>query len=258
MHLLLLTAKSIANRKYTIAITTFSIALSIMLLLGVERLRVQAQEGFANTVSGTDLIVGARGGSVQLLLYSVFRIGNPTNNVSWASYQEIRRHPLIAWTIPLSLGDSHRGYRVLGTNTDYFGFYRYSRGQSLEFAEGKAFEGIYDAVLGAEVARDLAYALDQPIVVSHGTGDVSFVDHDDKPFRVVGILRPTGTPVDRTVHVSLEGIEAIHAGTDKVHLALTVDRCRADGSVYNSFETFWVATLQDEHWGIAFRSSFLR
>lgn len=212
MHILVLAFKSMLNRKFTIALTIFSIALSIMLLLGVERLRNDARESFANTISGTDLIVGARSGPVQLLLYSVFRIGNPTNNVSWESYQDIGKQRLVAWTVPLSLGDSHRGFRVLGTNLDYFRHYHYGGGEALQFATGVPFAEVYDAVIGADVARELDYRLGQGIVLAHGTGEVSFVQHADKPFRIVGVLRKTGTPVDRTVHVSLEGIEAIHAG----------------------------------------------
>ncbi|MFT5722515.1 MAG: putative ABC transport system permease protein [Motiliproteus sp.] len=182
------------------------------MLLGVERLRTDAQQSFANTLSGTDLIVGARSGPVQLLLYSVFRIGNPTSNVSWDSYQDIRSQSLVAWTIPLSLGDSHHGFRVLGTNLDYFRHYQYTDDQGLEFASGAPFDAVYDAVIGADVAEKLNYRLGQQIVLAHGTGKVSFVKHDNKPFSIVGILKKTGTPVDRTVHVSLEGIEAIHVG----------------------------------------------
>ncbi|OMH26636.1 ABC transporter permease [Motiliproteus sp. MSK22-1] len=212
MHILSLAFNSILNRKLTLALTVLSISLSIMLLLGVERLRNDARESFANTISGTDLIVGARGGPTQLLLYSVFRIGDPTNNVSWKSYEDIRNKQHVAWTIPLSLGDSHRGFRVLGTNLDYFRHYQYTGNQSLEFAEGDPFSNIYDAVIGADVAEGLQYSIGQEIILAHGTGEVSFIKHDNKPFRIVGILQKTGTPVDRTVHVSLEGIEAIHRG----------------------------------------------
>jgi putative ABC transport system permease protein len=212
MYILTLALKSILNRKFTIALTIFSIALSIMLLLGVERLRNDARESFTNTISGTDLIVGARSGPVQLLLYSVFRIGNPTNNVSWKSYQDIKNQRLVSWTIPLSLGDSHHGFRVLGTTQDYFKHYHYAGDQSLELAQGVPFDDVYDAVIGADVARELDYQLGREIVLAHGTGEVSFIEHKDKPFRIVGILKKTGTPVDRTVHVSLQAIEAIHAG----------------------------------------------
>ena len=205
-----LAIKSLCNRKFTTILTIISIALSVTLLLGVERIRKEARASFTNTISGTDLIVGARSGPIQLLLYSVFHIGNATNNISWESYQEIARNPNVKWTIPISLGDSHQGYRVIGTNTDYFEFFRFSGGYSLEVAKGRIFGEVFDAVLGADVAEALGYHIDDPIIIAHGAGKVSFIQHTDKPFKVVGILEKTGTPVDQTIHVPLEGIEAIH------------------------------------------------
>jgi putative ABC transport system permease protein len=210
MIVLRLALLSLANRRATVLLTVLSIAVSVALLLGVEKVRTGARQGFANTISGTDLIIGARSGSVQLLLYSVFRIGNATNNVSWESYEEIAARPEVAWTVPLSLGDSHRGFRVLGTTRDYFDRYRHGRNRPLSFAQGQLFGDLFDAVLGAQVAKELGYVLGQEMVVAHGLASVGAADHDDKPFRVAGILAPTGTPVDRTVHVSLEAIEAIH------------------------------------------------
>lgn len=202
--------KSLKARKATAILTIICIAFSVFLLLAVEHIRVQARQSFANTVSGTDLIVGARSGSVQLLLYSVFRIGNPTNNISWESYQELSSNEVVDWSIPISLGDSHRGYRVMGTTQDYFKRYRYANKKPLKFVAGEAFADVYDAVLGSEVARKLHYKLGDSITIAHGAGKVSFVEHGDKPFRITGVLAPTGTPVDKTIHVSLEGIEAIH------------------------------------------------
>ncbi|MGB0749004.1 MAG: ABC transporter permease [Magnetospiraceae bacterium] len=201
---------SLCNRRATVFLTVFSIAVSVMLVLGVEKVRTGARASFANTISGTDLIVGARSGATQLLLYSVFRIGNATNNISWRGYQEIAARPEVAWSIPLSLGDSHRGYRVMGTTRDYFRHFRYGQKQRLAFRSGKPFDGVFDAVLGADVADALGYQQGASIVVAHGLGSQGFSTHKDKPFTVVGILAKTGTPVDRTVHVSLEGIEAIH------------------------------------------------
>ena len=210
MAVLNLAWKSLVNRRFTALLTIGAIALSVMLLIGVERMRTETRASFANTISGTDLIVGARSGSIQLLLFSVFRIGNATNNITWETYQDIANRNVVAWTVPISLGDSHRGFRVLGTDHSYFEHYRYGRKQPLVFAEGHQFEDVFDAVLGAEVARELGYEIDDEIVIAHGAGKVTFHQHDDKPFTVVGILEPTGTPVDNTIHVSLEGIEAIH------------------------------------------------
>ena len=210
MILLRLAFLSLRNRWLTALLTIIAIAVSVALLLGVEKVRHGARASFADTISGTDLIVGARTGGIQLLLYSVFRIGNATNNISWRSYQEIAKRREVAWTVPLSLGDSHKGYRVMGTSGGFFTHYKFRGGQSLAFADGKPFGDLFDTVLGADVARALGYSAGDEIVVSHGLGVISQDDHADKPFRVSGVLSKTGTPVDRTVLVSLEAIEAIH------------------------------------------------
>ena len=208
--LLRLAWASLWNRRFTAAVTIATISLSVLLLLGVERLRHEARDSFLRTVSGTDLIVGARAHPVQLMLYSVFHMGDATNNVSWRSYQEIAARPEVEWTVPISLGDSHRGYRVVGTTGGFFEHVRTGNDRALAFAEGAPFEALYDAVIGAEVAQALGYAIGQQIVLAHGTGSFIAQEHDDRPFTVVGILERTGTPIDRSVHVSLEAIEAIH------------------------------------------------
>ncbi|NKQ10202.1 FtsX-like permease family protein [Pseudomonas sp. SST3] len=211
MYLLRLAVASLINRRFTALLTVFAIALSVCLLLAVERVRTEARASFASTISGTDLIVGARSGSVNLLLYSVFRIGNATNNIRWDSFEDFARHPRVSWAIPISLGDSHRGYRVMGTSRGYFEHYRYGRKQLLQMTEGRPFaDDPFEVVLGAEVARALDYKLDDRLVLAHGVATVSLVKHDDKPFRVVGILKRTGTPVDRTLHINLAGMEALH------------------------------------------------
>ncbi len=212
MAIIKLALKSLYNRRTTVLLTVFAIAVSVSLLLGVERVRTQAKESFSNTISGTDLIVGARTGPVQLLLYSVFRIGNATNNISWQSYQDIANHKRVKWSVPLSLGDSHRGYRVLGTTPEYFQHYRFGQSQPLQFSQGEPFASLFDAVVGAEVAEKLGYQVGDKIIVAHGAGSTSFTKHDQMPFTITGILARTSTPVDRTVHVGLPAIEAIHLG----------------------------------------------
>ena len=205
-----LAIKSLLDRKSSVLVSLLAMSVSIFVLLGVEHIRHQTKENFSNTVSGVDLIVGARTGSVNLLLYSVFRVGNPTNNIRWETYEKVASSRKVDWAIPISLGDSHKGYRVLGTSTDYFKYFSYSDKQLLEFKDGRAFKDLFDVVLGAEVARKLNYQLGDRLVLAHGVAATSFSLHEDRPFDVVGILRPTGTPVDQTLHVSLAGIEAIH------------------------------------------------
>ncbi|XHY18826.1 hypothetical protein SuNHUV7_36420 (plasmid) [Pseudoseohaeicola sp. NH-UV-7] len=208
MILLRLALRSLMARRLTVGLTIFAVALSVTLYLGVEKVRTGAKASFGDTISDTDLIVGARSGSVQLLLYSVFRIGNATNNVSWESYQDIAAQPEVDWIVPISLGDSHRQFRVMGTTAEYFLRYKYRGGRALEFAQGQAFDDLFDAVIGADVAATLGYSTGDPLVVAHGLA--SFANHQNQPFRVSGILAKTGTPVDRTVIVSLKAIEAIH------------------------------------------------
>ena len=202
--------RSLWNRRSTAVLTIFSISISVILLIGVENIRKGVRTSFSSAVSGTDIIVGARGGSLQLLLYSIFRIGNATNNLSWESYNEFHNDKRVKWTIPISLGDSHRGFRVLGTNQEYFKHFRYGSKNKLEFSRGQSFSKVFDVVIGSEVAIKLNYRLNEKIIIAHGTGKKSFLKHDDRPFKVVGILKPTGTPVDQSLHVSLEGITAMH------------------------------------------------
>lgn len=205
-----LALNSLRNRWSTALLAVLAIAMSVALIMSVEKIRRDARNSFTQTVSGTDLIVGARSGAVQLLLYSVFRIGNATNNISWESVEDVTANPAVDWVIPISLGDSHKGFRVLGTSQKYFTHYRYGDKRSIEFASGQPFDDVFDAVLGADVAAKLNYQLGDSIVVAHGTGSVGLVTHENQPFRVSGVLKPTGTPVDRAVHLSLEGIEAMH------------------------------------------------
>ena len=206
--ILRLVAGSLIARSLTVGMTILSIGLSVALFLGVEKVKTGAKASFSDTISETDLIVGARYGSVQLLLYSVFRIGNATNNVTWESYLDLASLSAVDWIVPISLGDSHRQFRVMGTNAAFFEHYKYRQGRSLDFADGVIMEDLFDAVIGYDVARTLEYSVNDPIVVAHGLA--SFTEHKDQPFRVVGILDKTGTPVDRTVIVAMEAIEAIH------------------------------------------------
>lgn len=205
-----LAAGSAWNRRFVLSLVAVSIALSTFLLLGIERIRSDVRENFSQSVSGTDLIVGARTGSVQLLLYSVFRIGSATNNIRWSSVQALEKQRAVAWVVPISLGDSHRGFAVVATSDGYFDHFQYGDHQTLAIASGKRFAGVFETVVGAEVAAKLGYQLGDRIVLSHGDGAFAANEHADKPFTVVGILARTGTPVDRSVHISLAAMEAIH------------------------------------------------
>lgn len=208
--LIRLAAASAWNRRRTLGLMVLAVLLATTLLLGVERLRLAARDGFAQSVSGTDLVVGARGSPLQLMLHAVFRLGEAGGDMRWESYRRLAADPAVAWAIPLALGDSYRGFPVVGTDAGYFTHYRYGERQTLAFAAGGPFGDLYEAVLGAEVAAALGHRTGDALTLSHGSGGLPGTEHADKPFRVVGVLAPTGTPVDRSVHVSLAAIEAIH------------------------------------------------
>ncbi|TDF34998.1 ABC transporter permease [Alteromonadaceae bacterium M269] len=210
MTLFSLAWHSLGSRRKSVVLTFFSLLISISVLLSVEHLRLQAKESFNRTVSGVDIIVGAPSGQLNLLLYSVFRMGTPTNSIKYSSYQTLKNHSLVEWAVPISLGDSHHGFRVLGTSQEYFQYFKYADKKGLVFEQGQAFTGMFDTVIGSDVAKQLGYKLGDKIVIAHGIAATSFTHHDNAPFTITGILKPTGTPVDKTVHTSLAGIEAVH------------------------------------------------
>ena len=212
MMRLRLAGKSLLNRRGTVLLTILSLIIGILLVLGINHLRTRVKESFNNTLSGTDLIVGARGGALSLLLYSVFHLGSSTHTIRWQTYEELAKHSQVKWTIPLAMGDSHKGHRVVATTPDFFAHYAYGKKQQLNFAAGKSFAGKYDVVIGAAVARQLGYQLGDKIVLAHGIAEVSLAKHDDSPFVIIGVLAPTGTPVDKSLYISLAGMAAIHEG----------------------------------------------
>ncbi|MDR9424502.1 MAG: FtsX-like permease family protein [Marinobacter sp.] len=207
-----LASASLWYRRRVLALVCLTLTLSVTLLLGIQYLRTEVRQSFTNTISGTDLIVGARSGQLNLLLYTVFHIGDATNNIRWSTYEKLQQDQRIDWLIPLSLGDSYRGHRVIGTNTGFHERFRYGDDQALNLAEGQWFDDLFDVALGAGVARQMNHRVGDRITLSHGGGSTSFSRHDDLPFEVSGILDTTGTPVDQAVFISLEAMEAIHVG----------------------------------------------
>jgi putative ABC transport system permease protein len=209
--LLKIAFQSLLNRKMTFILTIFSIAISIMLFLGIDRIRQGAKESFSNTISKTDLVVGARGSGIQLLLYTVFHMGNATNNISWSTYEHIKNDPEVKWTIPFSLGDSYNGFRVVATDHNLYEHYRFFGDKKIELAEGKIPDGVFDVALGSEMAKKENLKIGDKISLTHGISDgPGIIIHKDKPFTIVSILKETGTPLDRAAYITLEGMEAIH------------------------------------------------
>ncbi|ERP89676.1 hypothetical protein Q670_15030 [Alcanivorax sp. P2S70] len=203
---------SLRTRRTSAFLIVTAMALSVLMIIGIDRVRHQVRANFSSTVSGIDLIVSARGGPMNILLYSVFRLSDPTAGIRWETVEHLANHPDVKWWIPVALGDSHRGYPVVATNDSYLSHYRYGRGEALALRAGSWFAGADQAVLGSAVAARLNYQLGDDIVLAHGASGPAIIEHDNHPFTVAGILAPTGTPVDQSVHISLNGMALIHQG----------------------------------------------
>ena len=214
-----LALRSAWSRRYSLSLVLVSISVSVLVLLSVQQLRQDARQSFSNALTGVDLVVGPRGSASDLLLYSVFQIGQPTQNMAYADFEKIKSLATVSWALPIQLGDSFEGFPVLGTSIDFFKYYRTMDGP-LTWFQGQSFAdpainpgGIRQVVLGAEVAQSKKLALKDSIVLTHGYQSLD-AEHADHPFVVVGILQATGTPLDRTTLISLEGFEALHTGWD--------------------------------------------
>lgn len=202
--------QSLLNRRVSALLTLIALTVSVGLLFAIEHIRVQAKENFTRTVSGVDLVVAGRSSQINVLLSSVFRMGANPNALSWSSFQDIQSNSQVVWAVPLSLGDSFKGFPVVGTTTAYFEHYKYANKRDLRLAKGRIFASPYEVVVGASVARSENLVIGSELVISHGSGKVSFTQHNHHPFMVSGILEPTGTPVDKSLHVPLVAIDEMH------------------------------------------------
>ncbi|MDQ8159809.1 MAG: ABC transporter permease [Gemmatimonadota bacterium] len=210
LMILRLALTSLRSRLLTTSLTVASIALSVTLLVGIENVRAGVRDSFAGTIRGVDLIVGARGGTLQVLLSAVFGIGSPSGSVKLSTMERWQAHPAVKWVVPYSLGDSHRGFRVVGTTPEFYERYRFRKDGRIVFVSGRAAVADTEVVIGSDAAEKLGYTIGSPVVVVHGLRDIGTSSHEAHPFHVVGILGRTFTPIDRSVYVTLGGIEAMH------------------------------------------------
>lgn len=202
---------SMRSRLVPIVLVIVALSASMALLLAVDRIQQATKNGFNQSLSGVDLVLGPGGSGLELVLYTVFHLGKPTNNITTETVSDITDDPMVEWAVPIALGDNHRGYRVISTTDEYFDRVKFGGDQPLVFAQGAPFSDLNETVIGSEVAEALGYTLDTSIFVTHGSQMIGKL-HDDFSFKITGILESTGTPIDRAVFVSLEGYELVHLG----------------------------------------------
>ena len=163
----------------------------------------EAEERLARDASPVDLVVGAKGSPLQLILSAVLQVDVPTGNISYAEARKLAANPMVASATPISLGDTFRGHRIVGSDASYLALY------GARVAQGRVFAQPMEAVVGADVARRTGVGTDAQLVGSHGLGATGTA-HQGHPYRVVGVLAPTGTVIDRLVVTPLESVWEVH------------------------------------------------
>jgi putative ABC transport system permease protein len=190
------------NTALNVLLLALGIATITLLLLTTSQL----EERMQRDARGIDLVAGAKGSPMQIILSSIYQLDVPTGNISWKQAQELARHRAVKKTIPLALGDNYRGHRIVGTHHDYVAHY------GARLAQGRLWQAPLEAVLGAEVAAATGLAMDATFVGAHGlSGREGEHMHETHPYRVVGLLAPTGTVVDRIVLTDVSTLWAVHA-----------------------------------------------
>jgi putative ABC transport system permease protein len=163
----------------------------------------QIEHAVARDLAGIDLVVGAKGSPLQLILAGVFHLDSPTGNIPLSTVQTLARHPMVSRVVPISLGDSLQGYRIVGSTPEYLALY------GARFASGGVWQQPMQAILGADVAAELQLQVGDRFTGSHGLGD-NGEQHGDAPYTVVGVLAPRQGVLDRLAVTSTESIWAVH------------------------------------------------
>lgn len=203
MNLFKISWKYLTFRPLSTGLNVFLLALGLAIITVLLLIQDQFEKKMNQDAAGIDLVVGAKGSPLQLILSSVYHVDFPTGNIKMEDAQKLTRNRLVKKVIPLALGDNFQGFRIVGTNHDYLELYE------VELAEGKSWEIPFEVVLGAEIARKLNLKLGEEFTSSHGIS-VGSHEHDAHNFVVSGILKPKGNVVDRLIMTSIESVWFSH------------------------------------------------
>jgi putative ABC transport system permease protein len=191
---------------FNLALLTLGIGMVVLLLLVSSQLRDKLERD----ARGIDLVVGAKGSPLQLILSSIYHVDVPTGNIPLAEAQKLTTNPLVRKAIPLALGDSFKGYRIVGTEFDYLAHY------GATTAQGGLWKQPMEAILGAEVARKTGLGVGATFAGAHGLSEGGEL-HEHSPYRVVGVLVPTGSVLDRLVLTSVASVWSVHEQHHEEH-----------------------------------------
>jgi len=194
------------NTTLNVLLLALGIATIVLLMLA----STQLEERMHRDARGIDLVVGAKGSPMQIILSSIYQLDVPTGNIPWKEAQALQQHRGVKRALPLAMGDNHRGFRIVGTSHEYVAHY------GGELRDGRLWGAPLEAVLGSEVAVDTGLAVGASFAGAHGMKGDSEHMHDEHPYRVVGVLRPTGTVIDRIIMTDVTSLWAVHADQYKI------------------------------------------
>ena len=190
------------NTALNVLLLALGVATIVLLLLATHQL----EDRMRRDAQGIDLVVGAKGSPMQIILSAIYHLDVPTGNISWQQANEIAKHRAVKRAIPLALGDSYRGFRIVGTTPDYLQHY------GANMAAGRAWQQPLEAVIGAEVAARTGLTLGSKFHGVHGLGEGGGHAHEDHPYEVVGILERSGSVLDRLIVTAYQSVWIVHAG----------------------------------------------
>jgi putative ABC transport system permease protein len=203
MNLLKISTNNLKDKPLTTSLSILLMALGIAIISLLLLASKQIEEKFTRNVAGIDMVVGAKGSPLQLILSSIYQIDSPTGNISMEEANRLTRSPLVKSTIPLSMGDSYQGYRIVGSTEKYLAHFQ------AEFESGNVFSKAMDIVIGAKAAKNLGLKVGNTFASQHGF-DTEGNSHQEKQFKVVGILKSTNSVLDQVMITPLESVWAVH------------------------------------------------
>lgn len=206
MNILKLAWKNIIHNPLNLILNLILLTLGIGLISFILSVNAQLKDKFDKNLAGIDLVIGAKGSPLQLILSSMYHIDAPTGNIKIGEAKAFLRegHPLIKKSVPLSMGDSYKGYRIIGTDYSILDLYE------AKIAEGESWSKLYEVTAGARVARKLGLKVGSSFKSSHGFNDDEDLEHEHGTFRVVGILDPTGSVIDQLLLCNTASVWDVH------------------------------------------------
>jgi putative ABC transport system permease protein len=229
MNLLRLSWKNVIFKPLNMALSLMLFALGVGLITFLLLLNDQIKENFDKNLAGIDLVIGAKGSPLQMILCNMYHIDNPTGNISVKDASPFLnpKHPLIEQSVPLSLGDSYKGFRIVGTDHSFIDLY------GGELSAGALFDSDFEVAIGSNVAKDLKFQIGDRFQSTHGFDDDEDLAHDHgNGFEVIGIFQPTGTVLDQLILTNTASIWHVHGGEDE-HKAESEDHHEHSVSEFN-------------------------